>query len=108
MDFFTNYNSIVEMKIKEAQKNGEFDNLPLKNQPLVFDDSDVPLDLRAGFKIMKNAGVLPEEMQLKKEIYNLEQLIAGSTLNDAELKSEKTKLFEKIIRYKEMTERNKK
>lgn len=56
---------------------------------------------------MKNAGVLPEEMQLKKEIYNLEQLIAGSMLNEAELKTEKNKLFEKIMKYKQMTERNK-
>ncbi len=68
---------IAEEKIKEARDSGELDDLPGKGKPLKIDDlSHVPEDLRASFIILKNAGVLPEELQLKKELISLERLIA--------------------------------
>ncbi len=57
---------LAEEKIREAMRRGEFANLAGKGQPLQVDDlSHVPEQLRAGYTILKNAGVLPEEMQLK-------------------------------------------
>jgi hypothetical protein len=39
---------IAERKILEAQKNGEFDNLPGKGKPLQLeDDSQIPEELLA-------------------------------------------------------------
>ena len=38
----------------------------------------VPEHLRMGYKILKNAGVLPEEMQLKKEMVSLKTLLDAS------------------------------
>jgi len=68
---------IAEEKIKEAKDKGEFDDLPGKGKPLKIDDlSHVTEDLRASFIILKNAGVLPEELQLKKKLISLERLIA--------------------------------
>lgn len=56
--------------------SGEFDNLPNKGKPLNLDDmAHIPEELRAGYTILKNAGVLPEEMELKKEIVSLQKLI---------------------------------
>jgi hypothetical protein len=100
------FEKLVEKRIQEAYDNGEFDNLPGKGKPLNLEDlSGIPEDLRMGFKVLKNAGVLPEEMQLKKEIYNLEQLISASDLNPQDLDTAKAKLVGKILRYKIMTEK---
>jgi hypothetical protein len=67
---------LAEDRIEEAQRKGLFDNLPGKGKPLnLDDDSAVPEDLRLTFKILKNSNCLPVEMELRKEIYNLRQLI---------------------------------
>jgi hypothetical protein len=67
---------IAEEKIKEAMQNGEFDHLPGKGKPLQLDElSHIPEDLRLGYKVMKNAGMVPEEVHLNKEIASLRQLL---------------------------------
>ena len=69
---------IIERKIKEAQEKGEFDNLPGKGEPLKLeDDSGVPEDLRMAYKILKNADCLPPEIELKEEIRQMEDMLAG-------------------------------
>lgn len=60
---------VAERKIQEAIEDGKFDNLPGKGQPLVFDDDPMtPPHLRMANKVLKNAGVLPDWMQVLKEI----------------------------------------
>jgi hypothetical protein len=72
------YDKIVEERIREAQENGEFDNLPGQGQPLPLDDnSHIPEDLRIAYKILKNADCLPPEIQEKKEIQQMEELLAS-------------------------------
>lgn len=67
---------IAEQKIREAIADGEFDNLPGKGKPLKLEDwSHIPEDLRLSYKVLKNAGAVPEEVQLRKEIVSLQQLI---------------------------------
>jgi hypothetical protein len=78
---------LAEDRIEEAQREGLFDNLPGKGKPLnLDDDSGVPEDLRLTFKILKNSNCLPIEMELRKEIYNLRQLIDAAI--DPETRSE--------------------
>ena len=49
----------AERHILEAQTKGEFDNLPGSGEPLTLDDdSHVPAELRAGYRLLKNAGCL--------------------------------------------------
>lgn len=68
---------IAERTIQAAQERGEFDNLPGVGKPLILeDDSLVPEDLRAGYRLLKNAGYLPPELQLHGEIHEIEQLLA--------------------------------
>jgi hypothetical protein len=70
------FGSIVEQRIQDAQKEGLFDNLPGKGKPLnLDDDSSVPEDLRLTFKVLKNSNCLPIEMELRKEVYNLRQIL---------------------------------
>jgi hypothetical protein len=66
----------VEERIRNAQSDGEFDNLPGKGKPLnLDDDSSVPEDLRLAFKVLKNAGCLPVEMELRKEFFTIRKLL---------------------------------
>jgi hypothetical protein len=67
---------LVEKRIKEAEEQGAFDNLPGKYKPLKLEDNtNVPDDLRLAYKILKNAGYLPQELQLRKEIKRMEDLL---------------------------------
>jgi hypothetical protein len=70
------FQKIIEKRIKEAQKRGEFDDLPGSGEPLsIEDDSHVPEDLRLAYKILKNADCLPPELELKREIRQMEDLL---------------------------------
>ena len=63
------FGRIAERKIQEAIDEGAFDNLPGKGQPLDLDDDPLtPPHMRAAMRILKNAGVLPDWMQLEREI----------------------------------------
>jgi hypothetical protein len=70
---------VVEERIKAAQQEGAFDNLPGKGKPLnLDDDASVPEDLRLTFKVLKNANCLPPEMELRKEFFNLRKLLSAA------------------------------
>jgi hypothetical protein len=72
----SSFETIVEARIRDAIARGDFDDLAGKGRPLALEDlSAVPDDLRAGYLLLKNAGVLPEEMQLRKEMVSLEALL---------------------------------
>jgi hypothetical protein len=71
------FQKIAERRILEAIKEGAFDDLPGAGQPLnLEEDSHVPEDLRVAYKILKNAGYLPQEVALRKEIEQTEDLLA--------------------------------
>ena len=55
---------IAERRIAEAVSQGEFDNLPGAGRPLDLDDDAlVPEELRAAYRILKNAGIAPPEVK---------------------------------------------
>ena len=60
---------IAESKIKEAIDEGKFDNLPGRGERLILhDDPLVPAHMRMANQILKNANVLPEWVQLQRDI----------------------------------------
>ncbi|MDF7667527.1 DUF1992 domain-containing protein [Orbaceae bacterium ESL0727] len=68
---------IAEKHIVAAQKRGEFDNLPGQGKPLhLEDDSMVPKELRTGYRLLKNAGYMPPELEMHKEALQLSQLLS--------------------------------
>lgn len=78
MSLFSAYHKLVEEKIQEAIRRGDFDNLPGCGEPLqLVDDSHLPDDLRLAYKVLKNADCLPPELQLRKDIRQTEELLAG-------------------------------
>jgi hypothetical protein len=83
---------IAERRIREAQERGEFEDLPGRGEPLdLKDDSFVPEDLRLAYKILKNADCLPPELEAKKEIRQMEDLL--ESIPD---EKERYKLIKKI------------
>lgn len=74
---------LVEQHISEAQKNGELDDLPGSGKKLELDDdSHVPVELRAAYRLMKNSGYLPPELEMRREAVELDQLLAGLEPDD--------------------------
>jgi hypothetical protein len=95
---------IAERKIQEAILNGELDNLPGKGKPLKLDDeSHIPEELRLAYKILKNADCLPPELELKKEIVRLRDLLQG--MEDVEERYRLTKRLNFQIMKLNMTRR---
>jgi len=75
---FPGFEKLIESRIKKAQDEGAFENLPGSGQPLpIEDDRHIPADLRMVHKVLKNADCLPPEVQLRKEIRTTEDLLAG-------------------------------
>lgn len=71
---------LAEQRIQEAMEQGEFDHLPGHGRALALDDDSlVPEELRAGYRLLKNAGFLPPELQLRKDIENAETLLQSVT-----------------------------
>ncbi|SET73433.1 protein of unknown function [Salinibacillus kushneri] len=96
---------LAEEKIKSALDKGELDNLPGKGKPLPKDDlAGMSEDLRTSYRMMKNAGVLPEEMKIKKEMVTLEELI-NQTQDEKEIEEYKEKLTEKHIHYQSLMDK---
>ena len=79
---------LAERKIEEALARGEFDALPGTGRPLdLADDSLVPEDLRVAFRILKNAGFAPAEVEARRTIADLEQLVVHGAEADTEARS---------------------
>lgn len=75
MDFLSH---IAEARIRDAMARGDFDDLPGRGKPLELEDlSRVPEELRAGYILLKNAGFAPEELELRKDVLELRDLLAA-------------------------------
>jgi len=86
------FQRIAERRIREATEQGVFDNLSGAGEPLnLEDDSHVPEDLRIPYKILKNAGYVPKEVAVRKEIAHAEDLLA-----DMEDEKEKYRHLKKL------------
>ncbi len=73
----------AERHITDAQRKGEFDNLPGQGEPLILDDdSCIPEELRSGYRLLKNAGCLPPEIEQRKEAIVLADLLKDIRKDD--------------------------
>jgi len=96
---------IAEARIRDAMARGDFDGLAGKGRPLRLEDlSMVPEDLRAGYIMLKNAGVLPEEIELRKEMVTLEALLEACEDPDQRTRLRKD-LNWKLVRFRLLMER---
>src|SRR5437899_7147795 len=67
---------IAEHRIREAMDQGFFENLAYRGRPgHLEDDEGIPPELRMAFKVLRDAGCLPAEVELRREIASLSELL---------------------------------
>jgi hypothetical protein len=96
---------LADSKIRAAMAAGEFDDLPGRGRPLPADGmAGVPAELRMGFRLLRNSGCLPPELEARKEVAGLGQLIAAT--GDPEERKRLSRLRnEAELRYRLLVER---
>ena len=73
------FSHLAEQRIREALRQGHFDNLSNAGQPLNLDDYfSAPADLRMAYSILKNANCTPAEVELLNEVARIKQAIAAA------------------------------
>ncbi len=81
---------LVEARIAEAIRRGDLDDLPGQGEPLHLDDDTlVPVALRAAYRVLRNAGFVPPEVEIRREIKQVEDLlmtVAGAAERTAVVK----------------------
>lgn len=71
---------LAETHIEAAAERGEFDDLPGAGKPMPDDEArHVPAHLRAGYRLLKNAGYVPAEIETQRELRQVEDLLAQAT-----------------------------
>lgn len=69
---------LAERRITEAMEEGGFDGLEGAGRPLPDEDLGlVPEELRAGYRLLKNAGYIPPELEMHKEAISLALQLAA-------------------------------
>lgn len=70
---------IAEQRINQAIEDGTLRTDGWHGRPLPMErDPFVPNDLKMAYKILKNSGYLPPEVEMRKEAHRLEDLIAST------------------------------
>lgn len=91
---------LAEANIQAAADRGAFDNLSGAGRPLPPDEArHVPPELRAGYRLLKNAGFVPPEVTRVREIQGLRDLlaIAGSDSEQADQVTRRLRLLEATL-----------
>lgn len=104
--FFSILQNIAEQRILDAQKSGEFDNLPGMGKPLELkDDRDIPPELRLPFTILKNSGHIPAELQERKSINTLMDIL-DNCADEKQMVKQMQKIRFRILQAKIRKNRN--
>lgn len=71
--------------LSESARNGELQSAPSYGKPLDFGDGydDTPAELRMSMKVLKDAGVVPPEVEVMQRIAALETRAAAATEPEA-------------------------
>lgn len=74
----------IARSLTESAANGELQSAPSFGKPLDFGDGydDTPPELRMGMKILKDAGVVPPEVEFMQQIEALRQSLEGAPDSD--------------------------
>jgi hypothetical protein len=89
---------IAEQRIRDAIDRGFFANLRYRGRPVPLDDdASIPPELRMAFKVLRDAGCLPPEVELRKEIGTLSELL-DSVLDPADRRRLRRELNDRTLR----------
>jgi len=100
------FDELIESRIREAMTRGDFDDLPGKGEPLPEEeDAFVPNEMRMAYKILKNAGYLPPELELRRDIAAVESALVNAEENDPQRRRNLKKLQALFLRLDESRRR---
>lgn len=70
----------IAQSLRESERNGELRAAPSYGKPLVHADGfdETPDELRMPFKILKDAGVVPAEVELMQQVAALKAVLADT------------------------------
>ena len=70
----------IGRSLAESERTGELRSAPSYGKPLHLGDGydETPAELRMGYKILKDAGVVPPEVELMRDIEALRQSLEGA------------------------------
>jgi hypothetical protein len=85
----------IGRSLAESEKSGELRSARNFGKPLDLGDGydETPVELRMGYKMLKDAGVVPAEVQLMRDIETLRNQLDGAP-DDAAARSGRQKLSE--------------
>jgi hypothetical protein len=85
----------IGRSLAESEKNGELRAAPSFGKPLNLGDGydETPAELRMGYKILKDAGVLPPEVELMRDIEALRLSLEG-VADDEAARTQRQRLVE--------------
>ncbi len=94
------FGKLVERQIKKAQAEGQLEGLDGEGAPLPDRSTEAQTDpaLAAGHRIMAQAGVLPEEFDIKKEL-DAAQASYATLTNPEDRKAAMAKIADLEMRY---------
>ena len=67
----------IGRSLRESERSGELKAAPSYGKPLAFGDGydETPAELRVAMKVLKDAGVLPPEVELMREAAALQEKV---------------------------------
>jgi hypothetical protein len=85
----------IGRSLAESEKSGELRTARNFGKPLDLGDGydETPAELRMGYKMLKDAGVVPHEVQLMRDIETLRQQLQGAA-DDAAAQAGRQRLSE--------------
>ncbi len=97
---------VIKQWLQEAERSGELKRNPHLGKPFDFDDGflETPARLRMAYKVLRNAGYVPAEIELLNEIAALRETLEATT-DEAERKRLLREIAEKRQRANVMIER---
>lgn len=95
----------IDEILRDAIERGEFQNLPGQGKKLDLDDYfNTPEDLRLGYGLLKSNDFVPEEVQMLKEIEELQEKLK-QTVPDAERDQLKKEIESRRLKYNLLLDR---
>lgn len=79
----------IAQSIRQSELSGELQSARDWGKPLDFGDgyAETPEELRMGYKILKDAGYLPPEVELMKRLADARSRLAAMSIHGAEADS---------------------
>jgi hypothetical protein len=90
---------LIEERIRKAQAEGDFDDLPGQGQPLKLDDDLlISEELRLVCRVLKNAGYVPPEVEELRQLHQFEAVIASDALDERDRLAARRRMAFLLIR----------